>query len=109
MRDRLTALRKALDKETKEKEAAANKTVRGVHLRLLPYANHLCVKAVEAAMAFFHKNPQAEAYFAIIDVEGNAKVFGTPQKSSTRSDIYPSDSSGCCTPSEETWQGRIRL
>jgi hypothetical protein len=31
MRDRLTALRKALDKETKEKEAAANKAVRDVH------------------------------------------------------------------------------
>ena len=78
MRDRLTALRKALDKETKEKEAAANKIVRGVHLRLLSYTNHLCVKAVEATVAFFHKNPQAEAYFAIIDVEGNAKVFETP-------------------------------
>jgi alanyl-tRNA synthetase len=80
MRDRLTALRKALDKETKEKEAAANKTVRDFHLRLLLYANHFCVKAVEAAVAFFHKNPQAEAYFAIIDVEGNAKVFGTLQR-----------------------------
>jgi hypothetical protein len=34
------------------------------------------VQAVEAVVAFFHKNPEAEAYFAIIDVEGNAKVFG---------------------------------
>ncbi len=32
MRDRLTALRKALDKETKEREAVANKAVRDVHL-----------------------------------------------------------------------------
>jgi len=31
LRDRLMVLRKALDKETKEKEAAANKTVRGSH------------------------------------------------------------------------------
>lgn len=57
MRERLMALRKALDKETKEKETAANKA------------------AVQAVVAFFHKNPQAEAYFAIIDVEGNAKIL----------------------------------
>lgn len=78
MRDRLTALRKALDKETREKEAAANKTVCDVHVLLLLYANRFCIQAVEAVVAFFHKNPQAEAYFAIIDVEGNAKVIGTP-------------------------------
>jgi len=57
MRERLTALRKALDKETKEREMAANKT------------------AVQAVVAFFHKNPQAEAYFATLDVEGNAKIL----------------------------------
>jgi len=57
LRDRLMALRKALDKETKEKEAAANKT------------------AVEAVLGFFHKNPRDEAYFAIVDVEGNAKIL----------------------------------
>ena len=32
------------------------------------------VQAVETVGTFFHKNPQAEAYFAIVDVEGNAKV-----------------------------------
>lgn len=73
MRDRLTSLRKALDKETKEREAVANKAVREVHL-FLPSAEHPCVQAVETVGAFFHKNPQAEAYFAIVDVEGNAKV-----------------------------------
>ncbi|KAH9022566.1 tRNA synthetases class II (A)-domain-containing protein [Lactarius pseudohatsudake] len=57
MRDRLTALRKAFDKEIKEKEAAANKA------------------AVEALTGYFNDNPQAEAYFAIIDVEGNAKIL----------------------------------
>ncbi|KAH9171968.1 tRNA synthetases class II (A)-domain-containing protein [Lactarius sanguifluus] len=57
MRDRLTALRKAFDKEVKEKEAAANKA------------------AVEALAGYFNDNPQAEAYFAIIDVEGNAKIL----------------------------------
>lgn len=37
-------------------------------------AEHSCVQAVETVGAFFHENPQAEAYFAIVDVEGNAKV-----------------------------------
>jgi len=74
MRDRLTSLRKALDKETKEREAVSNKAVREVHLFLLPSAEHSYVQAVETVGAFFHKNPQAEAYFAIVDVEGNAKV-----------------------------------
>ncbi|KAI9455349.1 tRNA synthetases class II (A)-domain-containing protein [Lactarius psammicola] len=57
MRDRLTTLRKVFDKEIKEKEAAANKA------------------AVEALTGYFNDNPQAEAYFAIIDVEGNAKIL----------------------------------
>lgn len=74
MRDRLTSLRKALDKETKEREAVVTKAVRQVLLFLPPSAEHSCVQAVETVGAFFHKNPQAEAYFAIVDVEGNAKV-----------------------------------
>ena len=40
MRERLIALRKALDKETKEKEAVANKAVRDLHLLLTPLAKH---------------------------------------------------------------------
>jgi hypothetical protein len=34
MRDRLTVLRKAFDKETKEKEATANKAVRDIFAHL---------------------------------------------------------------------------
>lgn len=30
-------------------------------------------------MTFFHKNPQAEAYFAIVDAEGNVKVLRVAQ------------------------------
>jgi alanyl-tRNA synthetase len=74
MRDRLTSLRKSLDKETKEREAVVTKAVREVLLFLPPSADYSCVQAVETVGAFFHKNPQAEAYFAIVDVEGNAKV-----------------------------------
>jgi alanyl-tRNA synthetase len=36
MRDRLASLRKALDKETKEREAVASKAVRDIHLLLRP-------------------------------------------------------------------------
>ena len=74
MRDRLTSLRKALDKETKEREAVVNKAVREVHLFSSPSAERSCVQAVETVGTFFHKNPQAEAYITIVDVEGNAKV-----------------------------------
>lgn len=42
MRDRLTALRKAFDKENKEKETAANKAVRDVHTQFLSYLNLFC-------------------------------------------------------------------
>jgi len=70
----LTSLRKALDKEAKEREAVASKAVREVHLFLPASTEHSCVQAVETVGAFFHKNPQAEAYFAIVDAEGNAKV-----------------------------------
>jgi alanyl-tRNA synthetase len=102
MRERLMALRKALDKETKEKEAVANKAVRDVHLLLPPLAEHSCIKAIEIVGAFFHKNPQAEAYFAIVDVEGNAKVLGPSHAELDTPETF-SDSSGCCTSSEKTW------
>lgn len=42
MRDRLIALRKALDKETKEKEAVANKAVCDIHLLSPPSAKRSC-------------------------------------------------------------------
>lgn len=76
--------------------------------RLPPSTNRFCIQAVQAVVAFFHKNPQAEAYFAIIDVEGNAKVFGAQQRRSMLK-LVPSDSPGCCSSSEKTRQGRICL
>jgi hypothetical protein len=72
------ALRKALDKETKEKEAVANKAVCDDPLLLPPSTKLSCAQAIEAIGAFFHKNPQTEAYFEIVDVEGNAKVLPPP-------------------------------
>jgi hypothetical protein len=51
-------------------------------------------QAVEALIGHFNDNPQAEAYFAIIDVEGNAKVFATPHKSYLSAQNSCPDSSG---------------
>ncbi|KAI0029209.1 tRNA synthetases class II (A)-domain-containing protein [Vararia minispora EC-137] len=57
MRDRLAAVRKAFDKETKEKEAAANKA------------------AVEDIQTYFRECPDADVYFAVLPVGGNVKIL----------------------------------
>ncbi|KAH9935401.1 tRNA synthetases class II (A)-domain-containing protein [Fomitopsis serialis] len=54
LRDRLATVRKAFDKETKEKEAKANKA------------------AKDAVQEYFQNNKDSEAYIAIVD---NAKVL----------------------------------
>ncbi|KAF7967705.1 hypothetical protein HWV62_21634 [Athelia sp. TMB] len=58
LRDRLGAMRKAFDKEIKDREAAINKT------------------AVDTLIEYFKANEKSDAYFAIIPVEGNAKILG---------------------------------
>ncbi|EGO00200.1 hypothetical protein SERLA73DRAFT_107224 [Serpula lacrymans var. lacrymans S7.3] len=55
LKDRLATVRKAFDKQIKEKEAAANKA------------------AIDALVHHFDENKNAEGYFAILDVDGNAK------------------------------------
>ncbi|KAJ8495931.1 hypothetical protein ONZ51_g1376 [Trametes cubensis] len=57
LRDRLASVRKAFDKYLKDKEAAANKA------------------AVDALQQFFKDKPDAPGYFAILDVNANAKVM----------------------------------
>ncbi|KAJ3004463.1 hypothetical protein NUW54_g4803 [Trametes sanguinea] len=57
LRDRLASVRKAFDKHLKDKEAAANKA------------------AVDALQQYFKDKPEAPAYFAILDVNANAKVM----------------------------------
>ncbi|EJD02604.1 uncharacterized protein FOMMEDRAFT_167809 [Fomitiporia mediterranea MF3/22] len=59
LRDRLAAIRKAFDKQTKEREQALQKA------------------EIEKLTEFFKANPNANAYFAILDVEGNAKIIGS--------------------------------
>ncbi|KAJ2922012.1 hypothetical protein H1R20_g15075, partial [Candolleomyces eurysporus] len=57
LKDKLNAVRKALDKETKEKEAAANK------------------KALEDFNNHFTENPESLVYVAVVEAEGNAKLL----------------------------------
>ncbi|KII92325.1 hypothetical protein PLICRDRAFT_37088 [Plicaturopsis crispa FD-325 SS-3] len=57
LRDRLAVVRKAFDKIIKDKEAAANK------------------EAVDSVTAYFKENPESEAFFATLDVSGNAKIL----------------------------------
>ncbi|KAF9245909.1 tRNA synthetases class II (A)-domain-containing protein [Melanogaster broomeanus] len=57
LKDRLAAVRKAFDKQIKEKEAALNKA------------------AVDALVTYFNENPDSEGYFARIDVGGNSKIL----------------------------------
>ncbi|CAL1705403.1 unnamed protein product [Somion occarium] len=57
LQDRLSTTRKAFDKSVKEKEAAANKA------------------AADGLLQFFKEHPNDDAYFAILDVEGNAKAL----------------------------------
>ena len=59
LRDRLSAVRKAFDKQTKEKEAAALK------------------EAVDGLQQYFKDNESAQAYIAAVNVDGNVKALGT--------------------------------
>lgn len=57
LKERATALRKAFDKEVKDKEATATKAV------------------VDAFVNYFKDNGSADSYIARVDVQGNAKVL----------------------------------
>ncbi|KAJ3476858.1 hypothetical protein NLI96_g10870 [Meripilus lineatus] len=57
LRDQLGTIRKNFDKQTKEREAAANKL------------------AVEGITQFFKDQPNADGYFALVDCNGNSKTL----------------------------------
>ncbi|KAJ7594826.1 tRNA synthetases class II (A)-domain-containing protein [Mycena floridula] len=57
LKERLNGIRKAFDKQVKEKEAASNKLV------------------IEQFNQYFKDNETKEAYIAILDVDGNAKLL----------------------------------
>jgi alanyl-tRNA synthetase len=58
LRDRLGAMRKVFDKQIKDREAAINKI------------------AVDNIVKYFKEDEKSDAYFAILDVDGNAKILG---------------------------------
>lgn len=55
--ERLTAIRKAFEKQKKDREQAANKA------------------AVDSIVQFFKENPNERAFFADLDASGNAKIL----------------------------------
>ncbi|KAG5652235.1 hypothetical protein H0H81_005729 [Sphagnurus paluster] len=57
LKDRLASVRKAFDKQIKEKETAANKA------------------AVEKLLQHFKDDAKSEAFLAILDVDGNSKIL----------------------------------
>ncbi|KAF8070257.1 tRNA synthetases class II (A)-domain-containing protein [Lyophyllum atratum] len=57
LRDRLAVVRKAFDKQIKEKEAASNK------------------EAIDQLQQYFKDDDKSEAYVAILDVDGNSKIL----------------------------------
>ena len=57
LKERATALRKAFDKEVKDKEAAATKVV------------------VDAFVDYFKDNESADSYISSVDAQGNAKIL----------------------------------
>ncbi|KAG6820894.1 hypothetical protein H0H93_010238 [Arthromyces matolae] len=57
LKDRLTIIRKAFDKQVKEKETLANK------------------QAIDALQTYFKENAESPAYVAILQVDGNSKIL----------------------------------
>ncbi|KIK03536.1 hypothetical protein K443DRAFT_676709 [Laccaria amethystina LaAM-08-1] len=57
LRDRLAVIRKAVDKQVKEREAAANR------------------EATDTIQRYFSDNKKAETYIASLNVDGNAKIL----------------------------------
>ncbi|KAF9458438.1 tRNA synthetases class II (A)-domain-containing protein [Collybia nuda] len=57
LKDRLAVIRKAFDKQVKERETAANK------------------EAIEKLQQYFRENPKSEAFLAVLNVDGNSKIL----------------------------------
>lgn len=76
MKNRLATIRKAFDKEVKEKEAAANKTVSCYSYSVCIRSDILMrfMKAVDEVIKYFEEHPNEQAYLSVLDVDANAKV-----------------------------------
>jgi alanyl-tRNA synthetase len=71
-------VRKAFDKQVKEKETAANKDVSRPFPLGFETAILTRVKAVDKLLQHFKENETSEAYIAVLDVDANAKVWKRP-------------------------------
>lgn len=90
LRDRHAAIRKAFDKETKEKEQVKQK------------------QAVDKLTSYFEENKDAKYFIGSVDVDANNKVQYSPsvEVSQTHAPVdLTSDRPSC----KETQQGRVRL
>ncbi|KAG6905576.1 hypothetical protein DXG01_001872 [Tephrocybe rancida] len=77
LKDRLGAIRKAFDKQIKEKESLANKEA-SRELHRIYISDHNTYQATDALHNYFKDNAEAEAYVAVLDVNGNSKVAFVP-------------------------------
>lgn len=68
-------LRKAFDKENKDRETAATKAVRRILFSILQPLT--CHQAIDALVDYFKQNEDAQYYFTELDVQGNAKVYSS--------------------------------
>lgn len=74
MKKRLEVIRKVHDKQSKEREIELNKEVSIPFSRSRHETDNNDLKAVDRFHAYFKEEPNADAYIAILDVEGNTKV-----------------------------------
>lgn len=74
MKKRLEVIRKAQDKQSKERETELNKEVSIPSSRFTHETNNNNLKAIDSFHAYFKEEPDADAYIAVLDVEGNTKV-----------------------------------
>jgi hypothetical protein len=66
------------------------------------------VQAVDSLVTFFEEKPDSEAYFAILEVDGNAKVYLTSYKRAlTQNDV--SDLAKRRHARQEAWQDGLRF
>jgi hypothetical protein len=74
--DKLAAMRKEFDKQSREKEATAQKHVRVIAPCACSFIfNHnRPAQAINQLQLYFEDNKEADAYFGVLDVSGNAKV-----------------------------------
>lgn len=72
IRDRLAAMRKAFEKQSKELEAAVNKQVSFATVSWRSCTDN--DQAVDRLNTFFRENETADGFFDILEAGGNAKV-----------------------------------